>query len=96
VKRVLNLAIGEDVEKGRLSELHRQRLLQGTVKDCVSRRVVEVGQHNRVFFCQRRRWTGAEIKATTNQSSDNHHHRGDKNLPESPSDSIRRFGNLYR
>ena len=49
-KRLPRFLIGEHVEERRLFQLDPQRLLQGAIKDGLSGRVVEVGEHQRVLF----------------------------------------------
>jgi Flp pilus assembly protein CpaB len=42
-KCFLDLAVGENIEKRRLSELHGERLLQSIIKDGIAGLIVEVG-----------------------------------------------------
>ena len=50
--RFTHLAVGENVEKGRLAELHGQCLLQGIIENGVAGLVVEIGEDDRVFLGQ--------------------------------------------
>ena len=47
---LIHLALGKKIEKGRLSELHRQSLLERIVEDRIARLIVEIGKNNGVFF----------------------------------------------
>ena len=77
MERLIYLAIGKNVDKGRLSELHSESLLQGIVKNGVAGFVVEVSQNDGVFFCERRScgvgWGGsrAPVNSTGDKGNDN-------------------------
>jgi hypothetical protein len=49
LQRLIHLAVGDRVEKGRLPKLYREPLPQGVVEDRVARGVGEVGEDDGVF-----------------------------------------------
>src|SRR6202022_3997455 len=79
MQRFLHLAVGENIEKRRLSELHSPSLLQGPVKYRIAARVVEVGQHNGVFLAQLVRLVEVKESACGNQCEN--YGTGNRNLP---------------
>ena len=81
-KRFTHLAVGKDVEKGRLSKLDGQCLFQGIIEDRFAGLVVEIGEDDGVLLGQRRCWTGTEVEDTSDQCDDQNDYSGNQNLPE--------------
>ena len=61
-KSLTDFSIGENIQKGRLPELHRQRLLQCIIKHRFAGLVVKVRKDNGVLLGERRRLAGRERK----------------------------------
>src|SRR5881398_3129 len=68
------------LRKGDCPSCTARACFSAPVKDCISGRVVEVGQYNRVFFCQRRCRTQAKVESTANQGGHNQHGGENKNF----------------
>jgi len=62
-QRLPDLILGNEAEKGRLLELHRQALPQRAVEDRIARRVLKIGEDNSVFVGQHRRAMEMEVAA---------------------------------
>src|ERR1700687_1852432 len=83
------LAIRKDVDERGLSQLYRQSLLHGTVKNYISSCVVEIGQDDGVLLREERslgRWNcraRAPVEATGDQGDEGNHHSRNQNLPPS-------------
>ena len=70
---LIHLALGKQVEKGRLLKLYRESLLQRVVKYRVAGLVVEIGENNGVFVGQAGRGLArAEVQRSANGCSDEH------------------------
>ena len=57
---IVDAGFAQQVQVGRLLELDRQRLLQGSIENGIAGCVDEVGEHHRVFFGQRAGSPGTE------------------------------------
>ena len=49
---LIDFALGNQAEKGRLLELYRKSLPQRVVEHRIARLVVEICEHNCVFVCE--------------------------------------------
>ena len=71
-KRLVHLAVGNQVEKGGLLQLHRESLLQRVVEYAVAGLVVEIGEDNRVLHSEF--WCAVKIEVSCDE--ERQHRRG--------------------
>jgi hypothetical protein len=95
MQRFLYPAIGQDIQKWRLSELYTECLLQRIIEDGVAGRVAKVSKHHRILFREgrgvgsRRRRTRTPVEATGDQHSHQYHNCGNNYFPQPPSANLR-------
>ena len=77
---LVHLALGNQVEKGRLLKLYRESLLQRVVEDRVAGRVVEVGEHDGVFVGELAERSAREA-ASDQGDGDNDDRRNRQHVP---------------
>ena len=94
-QRLPHLAVGENVEEGRLSKLDRECLPQRTVEDRVPGSIVEIGQDHSVLNGQRRWMTGTEVQTTNDQRDDHNYSSGNRKFPEFFPPGDRNFSDAY-